>query len=156
MSKMSPERSIRQIVARKLPYKNTDPNLEGAVRFILQQQHKKARDKADMSITTGDDHSLDQLMRRIHNSMVAEEILVEAKDDAVADATTKLTGAKDSIANQIGQALNRFSMTDKGEDRGILLLMAALMLLNVSDDDSNNATARRLIAAGLLQMRKKA
>lgn len=153
MSK-SPERTIRQIVARPNFTRKKDPNLEGAIRFILQQQGKKDVSTADMSVVNGDEYGLNQLMRRIHRRLVAEAREPDAKE--LSDVSIRVSGSKEALANQVATALNRYSFVEKAEDRGILLLIAALMLLNVSDDKENvNSTARRLIAAGLNQMKRK-
>lgn len=151
----SPETVTRQIVAGKRGNR-VDPSLTNAVRFILQQQDKKIT-TADMSIVDGDEHDMNQVMRRIHGAIVQEN-LVEAKDtdDDIKDTSDRLSGSKNALANQIAQALNRYSSMDNSDEKGMLLLISALMLLNVSDDRDNiNSTVRRLLTAGLSQMRKK-
>lgn len=148
---ISPENTTRQIVAGMRTTKK-DPNVQSAIRFILQQQGKKGMSTADMSIVDGDEHDVNQVMRRIHGSIVQEA--VELTEAEVADAADKIKGGKDNLAAQIAQALNRYSMIDKADDRGMLLLIAALMLLNVSDGTETNGTVRRLLTAGLSQMRK--
>lgn len=152
---MSPESTTRQIVAGPRG-KNTDVNVRDAISFILQQQGKKDLKKADMSVVDGDEHDVNQVMRRIHGAIVQESFIAEAAgDDEIAATAGKLGNSKDALAAQVAQALNRYSMVDSAEDRGMLLLIAALMLLNVSDGSStNNGTVRRLITAGLSQMRK--
>jgi hypothetical protein len=148
--RISPENTTRQIVAGRRTTKK-DQTVQGAISFILQQQRAEGVTAADMSIVDGKEHDVDQLMRRIHGSIVQEELITEAEVAGVAD---KLTGSKDSLAIQIAQALNRYSMVDSADDRGMLLLIAALMMLNVSETDTTNSVVRRLITAGLSQMRK--
>lgn len=150
------ERTVRQVIAgprTRLP----DSNVSSAIKFILQQQGKKSMDKADMSVTSGDEHDATQIMRRIHGSLVAEQI-DEAKVAAEVATTLKADPAasKDNLAVMVAQALNRYSFLDKADDRGMLLLIAALQLLTISDgSDTINSTARRLIGAGLMQMKRK-
>jgi hypothetical protein len=149
----NPENTIRQIVARKNPFKGTDKNLEGAIKFILQQQKKDNITRADMSAVSGAEHDTNQLMRRIHGSLVAE---AKDPDQSELDQTATKLSSKEGLANLVATALNRYSFLKDSEDRGILLLMAALMLLNVSDGGENtNATARRLITAGLMHVKRK-
>lgn len=156
-----PEQVFRQIVARPNPTGQTDKSLDGAIKFILQQQGKKKLNKADLSVVDGDEHDVNQLMRRIHGSIVAEETLTEAKTaEDTKDAANILKGdsttSRDSLAVMTAQALSRYSFLDKADDRGMLLLIAALQLLNISNNsDTINSTARRLISAGLMQMKKK-
>jgi len=152
---ISPENTTRQIVAG-LRTDKKDPNVQSAIRFILQQQGKKTMKDGDMSVTDGHEHDVNQVMRRIHGSIVQEELITEAEAN---DVSSKLkadpTTSKDTLAIQVAQALNRYSMVDKADDRGMLLLMAALMMLNVSDNsETTNGTVRRLITAGLSQLRK--
>lgn len=149
-----PEDTIRMVVARPNPTGKKDKTLEGAIRYILQQQGQKNIKKADLSVVQGDEHDVNQLMRRIHGSLVAEAVEPDAAElKAVA---TKVSSSKEALAQQVAQALNRYSFLDKADDRGMLLLLAALALLNVSDNSDNiNGTARRLLAAGLGQMKRK-
>lgn len=142
------------VVARPNPTGKKDKTLEGAIRYILQQQGQKNIKKADLSVVQGDEHDVNQLMRRIHGSLVAEAVEPDAAElKAVA---TKVSSSKEALAQQVAQALNRYSFLDKADDRGMLLLLAALALLNVSDNSDNiNGTARRLLAAGLGQMKRK-
>jgi len=148
--RISPENTTRQIVAGRRTTKK-DQTVQGAINFILQQQRAEGVTSADMSIVDGKEHDVDQLMRRIHGSIVQEELITEAEVAGIAD---KLGGSKDNLAIQIAQALNRYSMVDSADDRGMLLLIAALMLLNISDTDTTNGVVRRLMTAGLSQMRK--
>lgn len=154
VKRISPENTTRQIVAGRRTNK-LDFNVQQAIKFILQQQGKKDIKSGDMSVIDGVEHDADQIMRRIHGSIVAESF--ELTEAEVADVADKLKsdGSKDALAIQIGQALNRYSMMDKADDRGMLLLIAALMLLNVSDKSETNGVIRRLLTAGLSQMRKK-
>lgn len=149
-----PEDTIRMVVARPNPTGKKDKTLEGAIRYILQQQGQKNIKKADLSVVQGDEHGVNQLVRRIHGSLVAEAVEPDAAElKAVA---TKVSSSKEALAQQVAQALNRYSFLDKADDRGMLLLLAALALLNVSDNSDNiNGTARRLLAAGLGQMKRK-
>ena len=150
----SPENTIRMVVARPNPEGKKDKTLEGAIRFILQQQGQKYIKKADMSVVQGDEHDVNQIMRRIHGSLVAEAKEPDAAE--LKDVAAKVSNSKEALAQQIAQALNRYSFLDKADDRGMLLLLAALALLNVSDNGDNiNGTARRLLAAGLGQMKRK-
>ena len=148
--KISPENTTRQIVAGRRTTKK-DVGIRSAIKFILQQQRAEGVTTADMSIVDGQEHDVDQLMRRIQGSLVQEGVITEAEVAGVAD---RLGGSKDALAVQIAQALNRYSMVDSADDRGMLLLIAALMLLNVSETDTTNGVVRRLITAGLSQMRK--
>ncbi len=149
----SPEKTIRQIVARPKPVAGKDPNLEGAIRFILQQQGKRSMKDADLSVVSGDEHDTTQLLRRIQGSIVSE---ARDFDQADADQAATKISSKEGLSNLVAQALNRYSFVKDSDDRGILLLMAALMLLNASDGgETTNSTARRLITAALTQMKRK-
>lgn len=155
MTNPSPENTTRQIVAGKRGNK-VDPNVQSAIRFILQQQGKASLKDGDMSVTDGHEHDVNQVMRRIHGSIVQEDFITEAEaNDVSARLKADPVTSKDTLAIQVAQALNRYSMVDKADDRGMLLLIAALMLLNVSDNSETvNGTVRRLITAGMTQMRK--
>lgn len=117
-------------------------------------------DVARMIMTHGPELTkMRHTMANVHH-LVREELQEAANDPlSMADfdlVTSKAKESKSALAQQIAQALNRYSFLEKSDDRGMLLLISALVLLNLSDNSSDNinGTVRRLLAAGLNNMKR--